>query len=550
VPSARSLLAGPRRASIRRAAATCVVVALGLAIPASSSAAEAPAARSAARVELPKLAAGTSVQDAVRALRSRGFRAAVVRADGYPKARPGHAFVAAGWAVERRTSVRVKGGRRAVRVRYVTVRPGSRHAARTRIHVRPKQVRSPSAPTAPATPAPAAVAVADAAPAPASAAAAATAADAAAAAAAAAASAPAVNAGGTPVIAGPPPASLDTVPDAAAPPASSSGTGAGGTTSAPQTPAQPAAPSPAPKPAPAAAPVDLAAETARFLHENTVHLPFMDSCTGFLVRDGSGAPIGAVSAIHCGLLPARAPRVTGADGRQYVVVRGPLEVRNGEDVSRMRSVATAHTVTLPPATDGTHDLALVTFAGASTAQVRTAYEAMRLSQDELDDLRPGRTVTLSAFPRAQPLNTGVMRRQVMTATVLGQAPVSTTSGRTIPTVWTAMKANADGAVCSYGASGGAAVTADLVAGADGVGTPVFRLLGVLSGYDDYRPAAQNTVTQVAPSYDGAKVRAERQVQTGFDLRGADATCDYAHQLPSAGSAQTVRLVTSAADIPR
>jgi hypothetical protein len=173
---------------------------------------------------------------------------------------------------------------------------------------------------------------------------------------------------------------------------------------------------------------------------------------------------------------------------------------------------------------------------------------MRVAPRDLGSLR-GRTVTLSAFPKAQPLNTGVMRRQIMTGTVLGQAPVFTTSGRTIPTVWTAMNANADRAVCSYGASGGAAVTADLVAGAGGASTPVFRLLGVLSGYDDYRPAAENTVTQLAASYDGAKVRLERQGQTGFDLGTADATCDYAHELPDAGSAQTVRLVTSAADVP-
>jgi hypothetical protein len=272
----------------------------------------------------------------------------------------------------------------------------------------------------------------------------------------------------------------------------------------------------------------------------------MDGCTGFLVRDAGGRPIGAVSAIHCGLLPARAPRVIGADGQQYVVVRGPLEVRVGEDVSQMRAAATAQSVTLPPVSNRTHDLALITFAGtgASPAQVRAAYEAMRMSPGEA---QPGRTVTLSAFPKAQPLNSGPMRRQVMTGTVLGQAPVFTTSGRTIPTVWTAMRANADGAVCSYGASGGAAVTADL---APGTGTPVFRVLGVLSGYDDYRPAPQNTVTQIASSYDGAKVRLERQAQTGFDLRSADATCDYAHELPAAASAQTVRLVASEADIPR
>jgi hypothetical protein len=108
-----------------------------------------------------------------------------------------------------------------------------------------------------------------------------------------------------------------------------------------------------------------------------------------------------------------------------------------------------------------------------------------------------------------------------------------------------MRANADGAVCSYGASGGAAVAAALASAPDGTVTPQFRLLGVLAGFDDYRPAGANTV-----AYDGPKVRLERQLQTGFDLTGVDATCNYAHELPDAASAETVRLVTSATQIPR
>jgi hypothetical protein len=293
--------------------------------------------------------------------------------------------------------------------------------------------------------------------------------------------------------------------------------------------------------------VDLAAATARFLRETTVHLPFMDSCTGFLLRDADARPIGAVSAVHCGLLPERTPRVTGRGGQLYAVVRGPLEVRSGDALDAMRTVATAESVTLAPAADRTHDVALISFAGSgsSPAQVRAAYEAIRLGPGDGAALAPGRTVTLSAFPKAQPGITGAARRQVMPATILGRAPVFTTSGRTIPTIWTAMRANADGAVCSYGASGGAAVTAALRSAPDGTVTPEFRLLGVLAGFDDYRPAGISTV-----AYDGPKVRLERQLQTGFDLARVDATCNYAHELPDAGSAETVRLVTSTTQIPR
>jgi len=500
-----------------------------------SHAAAPPAARSAAaaRSALPALPAGQPVDAALRALRRLGFRASVVKVGGYPKARPGHAFVATGLAVERRTPAGV--GRRSAHVRYVTVRAGSRHPRRARIHVRVAQVRvrAPAAGTPAAAAPAAALAAAPATQDTAPQAPAVTTSSVA----APAANEPAapVNAGATPVVAGPPPAELQAAPDAPAAPQG-----------APAPVAPPAPPAPQPTAPPAAAAVDLAGATTRFLRENTVHLPFMDGCTGFLVRDPSGTPIGAVSAIHCGLLPARAPRITGSDGVQYIVARGPLEVRNGEDVSSMTSVGTARSVTLPPAADNTHDLALITFADADAddagdaGRVRAAYEAMRLSPAQVSS---GRTVTLSAFPKAQPRNSGPMRRQVMTGTVLGPAPVYTTSGRTIPTVWTSMKANADGVVCSYGASGGAAVTADLVK-AGGVSIPVFRLLGVLSGYDDFRAAPQNTV-----GYDGAKVLLERQSQTGFDLRDTDATCNYSHELPGSGSAQEVRLVTSEAQIP-
>ena len=489
------------------AAVTLILLALVLTAPAAAQAGS-------ERVALPALRAGQSVDDAVRTLRRLGLRGAVVRADGYPTARGGHHFVAVGWAVERRVSRRTSGARRgASRVRYITIKPGSRHRAGTLILVRPRQVPfppvTPVAGRGPAAPAPAPAATE---PAP-----------------------PAVNAGGTPVMSEPLPGPAPGIP--VAPAATSAEVG--------PVPPPPSSSVP-PAPEPVVPPVDLAAETARFLRDTTVHLPFMDGCTGFLLRDARGGPIGAVSAAHCGLLPERTPRVTGGNGGLYAVVPGPLAVRSGDVLdSSMRTVGTAQTVTLAPTTDRTHDVALISFTGIAPAQVRAAYEAIRLAPAEVAGLAPGRTVTLSAFPNVQPRNSSVPRRQVMIASVLGRAPIYTSSQRTIPTVWTAMRANADGAVCSYGASGGAAVMSSITSGADGTPVPTFRVLGVLAGFDDFRPAGTNTA-----GYDGPRVRLEREAQTGFDLFGVDTTCDYAYELPDASTAETVRLVTSSTQIPR
>jgi hypothetical protein len=122
--------------------------------------------------------------------------------------------------------------------------------------------------------------------------------------------------------------------------------------------------------------------------------------------------------------------------------------------------------------------------------------------------------------------------------------MSTATGRTIPTYWTGRTENADGAVCSFGASGAAGVVASATRTAQGATVATFRLIGVVAGFDDFRPGARNTA-----SYDGPAVRRERELQTGFDLGSVDATCDFAHALPDAGGAQTLQLVSSATDIP-
>lgn len=290
-------------------------------------------------------------------------------------------------------------------------------------------------------------------------------------------------------------------------------------------------------------PIDLDAITREYLRTDTVYLPFMNGCSGFLIRDADGNPIGASTVQHCGLRTETTPRIQGSDGKLYAVMSQPLDVKNGEDLNNLRTVGIAESVIVPNTGDPSHDLALIVFKGSTKEQVIASYTATLANATEL---QPGQKIYTSGFPLAQPNNlTGDTRRETMETTYLGPAIILTTNWQNIPAKMVGINKNADGSICSYGDSGAEGILPLVAQNPDGTYKYVARKLGTLAAYDDFRPASESTI--VLAGYDGPAVRKERAGQTGYNLEPYEGACYFTSEMFP--NTDTLILVNSTSQIP-
>lgn len=288
--------------------------------------------------------------------------------------------------------------------------------------------------------------------------------------------------------------------------------------------------------------IDLNAETEKFLKSETVQIPFLNNCSGMLIRNQDNRIIGAVSARHCGLGDATV-RIQGSDGNLYVVKSEPLQVKRGENTNNMSTVFTAGQVIVAPEGDPGHDLAIVVSTSSTPTEVLNEVQKNLISEGEIAGLSPGTEMTISGFPNAQPGNTtGVIRRQSMKAGFIGTTNVFTANNQTIYSIMVGMKPNVDGAICSYGASGGVGVLPRVILQPDGTKKVSFKWLGILAAYDDFRLPGENTV--VAEGYYGPLIRQQRFEQSGYaevlkpDLAGV---CYTDHKIPGPSNRQIIRI---------
>lgn len=287
------------------------------------------------------------------------------------------------------------------------------------------------------------------------------------------------------------------------------------------------------------------AEAAKAMAD-TVYLPW-SRCSGFLVRDAGGEAVGYASAEHCGLLDTAGPaaaedyrhtrRIKGTDGNYYIVIAQPAVVaETGETQKNLQPVGSVDAMILPPSGNTSHDLALGVFAGHTPEEVLAAYNQNRLSDDMLAALKTGDVVYSSAWPVDQPKSPVGETRQQFAQAFLGLTWDSFDTGQSIDNMAvTAMPKDADGAICSPGASGSEA----FVQTADGP-----RSLGTLTGYVDL-----NGVLFGTPE----SAQAQRQYYSdlfGVDLDQMDSLCFYSLDPPTLdGDASVVKVVNSIDQIP-
>jgi|GEM_PF-2731708 hypothetical protein len=202
-----------------------------------------------------------------------------------------------------------------------------------------------------------------------------------------------------------------------------------------------------------------------YMRYNTLFLPFNDSwCSAAAIRDRKQQIIGIMTAEHCELNTADASGIYGSNGQEYESWTAPIHVYRGENLERLKTIAEIDEFIVP---DQEHtpyqDVALGVAKGSTTGQVLKAYEASRLSDTAVHNLKPGTTIYMSGYPGYQPVNwTDNIQRQTFAMTALGPATIRTTgvqqnnaSGmpKRLHVLNAVVPTDEQGAVCSYGASG-------------------------------------------------------------------------------------------------
>ena len=281
---------------------------------------------------------------------------------------------------------------------------------------------------------------------------------------------------------------------------------------------------------------------------NAAYIPGLhNGCSGFIIRDpGSSAPIGVITAEHCDLVDdgssISTPRLLGNDGKRYVVFVDPLKVEiTGKDSRTMKTVGTIKEFYLPGSTDNTIDFAFGALAGNSIDKVMSVYNDNKLPVDQIMRLKMGTQAFMSGYPQAHLKDIkyqGVTERQEFPLIVLGvikQWVNVGSMGKYEDILYTAVRANSNGAVCSYGASGG-----------EGFimleGKP--RSIGVLATFEDYTSEFGFTKDAIDSQ------RSTLEKQFGVDLSNVRTVCGFNFTTPDETNAGvSLEIANSYQEVP-
>jgi hypothetical protein len=256
------------------------------------------------------------------------------------------------------------------------------------------------------------------------------------------------------------------------------------------------------------APIPKKAEA--FIRRNTVYLTSLD-CSGSAIRDAKGEVIGAKTAEHCSLTNSKNQRILGSDGKYYIVQAQPVEVKTGADINNLSTVATIGSWIVPNTDDLGRDTAIGVAKGQDPDKVLKAAEAAALPSAKLQKLKVGDKLYMGGWPQYQPWDkTGVDERQSFSMSVLGFGKANNGEGKELNVIWADVSRSKDGAVCSYGNSGGDAF--EMVDGhARDVGT-----LSVFIDLEQAVPDIPNPNTVVLPV---------------SNSKNAAAICGFTYELP-------------------
>ena len=257
-------------------------------------------------------------------------------------------------------------------------------------------------------------------------------------------------------------------------------------------------------------------------------------CSGEALRNPKGEVVGAITAEHCSLTDQKHQRISGSDGNLYIIQPKIIKARTGTDKMRLKTVAKIDRFIVSSAADKTRDLALGVARGHTTTEALKAYRAQAMSPRDIAGLPAGTTLHMAGWPdyKGQDKN-GNSERQAFDLKVLGMGKTDTTEGKSLNVLWTSVTPTKDGAVCSYGNSGGVAKI--FKSGRE-------RTIGTLSSFID--------LTKQIP-YNGspATTSSKTKKQNVSPSNNPTALCGFTYELPDINSMTILHAVRNASEIP-
>jgi hypothetical protein len=252
-------------------------------------------------------------------------------------------------------------------------------------------------------------------------------------------------------------------------------------------------------------------EISTYFRKNVTYLP-ATGCSGSLVRNWEGLPVGIQTAQHSSMLPKHGRFETAADGTPQVRFGQRFDVYTGDRGDQLTKVGHVAKFLLNSQADSTRDIVYGGFDGINPEHI--AVHAQIASAAELATLKKGDVVYASGWPVDQPNSGGTLRRQEWPMHILGDDEWQIDNGLKLKGKVAALPNNPNSTECSPGDSGAVVIDSNQ------------KNLGVMSAYNDFG-AVYNKDPDKAASY-----KAYIEAKFGVSMDGYMATCFIVSTPPS------------------
>jgi hypothetical protein len=269
------------------------------------------------------------------------------------------------------------------------------------------------------------------------------------------------------------------------------------------------------------------ADVSEVMHRDVAYLPAL-GCSGFLIRNQAGDPIGVETAQHCNLLAKDGHWDVSQPDQVTLKFAGPLNVETGDNLKDLSNVGEISQFILNYPKDNTHDQAIGVLAGQNAEDVYTAFQQAHLSIEEIGQLKTGDVIYNSGWPVSQPKNPGILERQEFAMHVLGTVNWGVTNGEQLNLLLAAVPESKDGAECSWGNSGSEAFVLKTVTLPDGTTQQVPYAIGTASAFNDFGLLYNQKDPKAA-----AAEKEYIENTFGVSMDGYAAVCGFAYEVPTA-----------------
>lgn len=274
------------------------------------------------------------------------------------------------------------------------------------------------------------------------------------------------------------------------------------------------------------------AQVEKVMQQNTVVIPKL-GCSGFLLRNSRNSAVGVVTAQHCSLLVSKNNSYLAQVNNQTVLEeQGLVEAYTGNTPKSLSLAGNIDKFVIGrEAFNKDTDIAIGSFRGHTIAEAEKSYKAMSLTENGINELKPGQVIYNSGWPVYQSNSPASMERQSFAMTYLGNADWSEADGLNMKLAVAAVPASKNGAECSWGNSGSAAFTLD------SNGKP--KIIGILSAFGDFGFLENKNNSVASKEW---KTYIEQKFH--ISMNGFAAVCGFAYQTPTRSNSEQVNVINT------